>query len=87
MAVTFDVDTVANIFTRECISSAAATSIDFPWQARQVIVSNDASTGTLTISAKNSRLTLLAQESISIRLLISSVAVTPTGSVRVWAFG
>ena len=87
--ITFHVEH-ANGFTREGISSAAATTIDFPWQSRQLIVNNDnssTSTDNLILSAKNFWLTLRPAESISIALMVNSVTVTPGGAYRVWAFG
>jgi hypothetical protein len=89
MAIYFNVEH-ANGFTREGISSAAATTIDFPWPSRQVIINNDnsaTSTDTMIVSCKNFWLTLKAAESISLPLHTTSVRLTPGGPYRCWAFG
>ena len=78
-----------NAWSSEGTLVSGTPTIDtFPWNSRQVILTNDsANNHTVKLGNGPSSITVKAGETLSANLWIGSVTLTGVGAYRLWVFG
>lgn len=76
-----------NLFPAEGTLAGSPVAITFPWSSRQVVVTNDSTINTMTVTIGPNSLSLKPTETLTANIQLSSVTINGTGAYRVWAFG
>jgi hypothetical protein len=80
-------EVLANLYVSEATLTGSPSTITFPWRARRVIVTNDSTLNSLSVTISGQTLTLKPTETLTANIHVSSLIVNGTLPYRVWAFG
>ena len=77
---------LANLYSSEG-TLAGATTITFPWRSRQLVLTNDSATLSITVTIAGATLTLKPTETLTANMFIPKIGLNGTGNYRLWVFG
>lgn len=79
---------LANVDPHEGTLSGSPVAITFPWRSRKLVIINDSTTNSMTVTFNTQgSITLKTGETLVTSLRTNTVTINGTGLYRLWAFG